>query len=92
MILTNPLWERMLSVYRKHPALPPVDFGALHHRDMNGRRPECDALNVNLPISVRTDSINKGSKIICASLVDGNSLRTITDPKAMMKRQNRDAW
>jgi hypothetical protein len=49
-------------------------------------------MHANLPISVKTDSMNKGSKIIGASLVDGNSLRTITDPKAMMKRQNRDAW
>jgi hypothetical protein len=54
---------------------------------MNGRRPECNALKVNLPISVRTDSINKGSKIIYASSVDGNSSKTITDPKAIKTKQ-----
>jgi hypothetical protein len=26
MIGTTPLWERTLSVYRKHQALPPIDF------------------------------------------------------------------
>jgi len=48
-------------------------------------------MHVNLPLSARTDSINKGSKIIFVSPVDGNSLKTITDPKVMMKRQNRNA-
>lgn len=39
---------------------------------------------VNLPLSVRTDAINKGSKIIFAC---GRQFI-----KAMTQRQNRNAW
>ena len=44
-------------------------------------------MHVNLLLSVKTDSINKGSKIIYASSVDGNSSKTITDPKAIKTKQ-----
>jgi hypothetical protein len=55
--------------------------GGVGRYELEETRTQCP--KCNLPISVKTDSINKGSKIIFASSVDGNSLKTITDPKAI---------
>jgi len=44
---------------------------------------------VNLPLSVRTDAINKGSKIIQNHICVACGRQFI---KAMTQRQNRNAW